>query len=114
MALVTGPNAARSSLTGVGTAWLREVTDAAVPIGVFRPVEVLVPADQAEDAARRLATVEGVGDAVAPAGAGWQAQDDRLTKMQQSMGKLQQSMESAASRFSRIDKAVAILKEGAK
>jgi len=33
-------------------------------------------------------------------------QDDRLAKLQQSAAKLQQSMESAASRFSRLDKAV--------
>ena len=38
-----------------------------------------------------------------------QAQDDRLTKLHQSVNKVQQSMESAAGRFSRIDKAVAEL-----
>jgi hypothetical protein len=38
-----------------------------------------------------------------------QTQDDRLTKLHQSVGKLQQSMESAAGRFSRLDKAVAEL-----
>jgi hypothetical protein len=37
-----------------------------------------------------------------------QTQDDRLTKLHQSVGKLQ-SMESAAGRFSRLDKAVAEL-----
>ena len=38
-----------------------------------------------------------------------QAQDDRLTKLHQSVNKVQQSMESAAGRFSRLDKAVAEL-----
>jgi hypothetical protein len=38
-----------------------------------------------------------------------QTQDDRLTKLHQSVGKLQQRMESAAGRFSRLDKAVAEL-----
>ena len=38
-----------------------------------------------------------------------QVQDDRLTKLHQSVNKVQQSMESAAGRFSRLDKAVAEL-----
>ena len=37
------------------------------------------------------------------------AQDDRLTKLHQSVNKVQQSMESAAGRFGRLDKAVAEL-----
>ena len=37
------------------------------------------------------------------------AQDERLTTLHRSVGKLQQSMESAAGRFSRLDKAVAEL-----
>jgi ABC-type transporter Mla subunit MlaD len=56
-----------------------------------------------------LPQLQSVCDTVGQAVAALQAQDDRLTKLQQSMGKLQQSMESAASRFSRIDKAVAEL-----
>ena len=44
-----------------------------------------------------------------PAMQALQTQDDRLTKLHQSVGKLQQSMESAAGRFSRLDKAVAEL-----
>jgi archaellum component FlaC len=56
-----------------------------------------------------LPQLQSVCDAVGQAVSALQAQDDRLTKLQQSMGKLQQSMESAASRFSRIDKAVAEL-----
>src|SRR5579859_1576978 len=59
------------------------------------------------EVANRL--LQSVCDTVGQAVSALQAQDDRLTKLQQSMGKLQQSMESAASRFSRIDKAVAEL-----
>jgi ABC-type transporter Mla subunit MlaD len=56
-----------------------------------------------------LPQLQSVCDTVGQAVAALQAQDDRLTNLQQSMGRLQQSMESAASRFSRIDKAVAEL-----
>jgi chromosome segregation ATPase len=56
-----------------------------------------------------LPQLQSVCDTVGQAMAVLQTQDDRLTKLQQSVGKLQQSMESAASRFSRLDKAVAEL-----
>src|SRR5690349_11530635 len=56
-----------------------------------------------------LPQLQSVCDTVGQAVEALRAQDDQLTKLQQSMGKLQQSMESAASRFSRLDKAVAEL-----
>ncbi|HET7012518.1 MAG TPA: hypothetical protein VFI65_01315 [Streptosporangiaceae bacterium] len=53
--------------------------------------------------------LQAVCDTVGRAMQALQTQDDRLTKLHQSVGKLQQSMESAAGQFSRLDKAVAEL-----
>jgi chromosome segregation ATPase len=58
-----------------------------------------------------LPQLQAVCDAVGQAVEALRAQDDRLTKLQQSVGKLQQSMESAASRFSRLDKSLAELSQ---
>jgi chromosome segregation ATPase len=56
-----------------------------------------------------LPRLQSVCDTVGQAVEALRAQDDRLGKLQVSIGKLQQNMESAASRFSRLDKAVAEL-----
>jgi len=58
-----------------------------------------------------LPQLQSVCDAVGQAVEALRTQDDRLTKLQQSVGKLQQSMESAASRFSRLDKSLAELSQ---
>ena len=63
-------------------------------------------AENVEQALPRLQTVcDKIGQALE---ALW-AQDERLGKLQLGVGKLQQSMETAAGRFSRLDKAVAEL-----
>ncbi len=59
----------------------RAVTDADLPVGVFRPVEVLVEADAVETTVRQLGAVEGVAGAVAPAGDGWRDQGDQLVQV---------------------------------
>src|SRR6185437_12467085 len=58
-----------------------------------------------------LPQLQSVCDTMGQAVEALRAQDDRLAKLQQSVGKLQQNMESAASRFSRLDKAVAELSQ---
>jgi ABC-type transporter Mla subunit MlaD len=62
-----------------------------------------------ENVEHALPQLQAVCDTVGQAMQALQTQDDRLTKLHQSVGKLQQSMESAAGRFSRLDKAVAEL-----
>src|ERR1700691_1205951 len=56
-----------------------------------------------------LPRLQAVCDTIGQAMDALRAQDERITKLQQSINKLQQSMESAAGRFSRLDKAVAEL-----
>ncbi len=56
-----------------------------------------------------LPRLQAVSDAAGQAADALRAQDERLAKLHASVSKLQQSMESAAGRFSRLDKAVAEL-----
>jgi len=62
-----------------------------------------------ENVEHALPQLQAVCDTVDQTMKALQTQDDRLTKLNQSVSKLQQSMESAAGRFSRLDKAVAEL-----
>ncbi|HMI27008.1 MAG TPA: hypothetical protein VK594_21210, partial [Streptosporangiaceae bacterium] len=62
-----------------------------------------------ENVEHALPQLQAVCDTVGQALEALQAQDGRLAKLHQSMNKVQQSMESAAGRFSRLDKAVAEL-----
>ena len=56
-----------------------------------------------------LPRLQAVGDAIGQAMDALRSQDERLSKLQHSISKLQQSMETAAARFSRLDNAVAEL-----
>src|SRR5579864_8409734 len=58
-----------------------------------------------ENVEHALPRLQEVGEAIAQATEVLRAQDERLMKLQASVVKLQQSMESAAGRFSRLDKA---------
>jgi ABC-type transporter Mla subunit MlaD len=62
-----------------------------------------------ENVEHALPQLQAVCDTVGQALEALQAQDGRLAKLHQSVNKVQQSMESAAGRFSRLDKAVAEL-----
>ena len=52
-----------------------------VPVGVLRPTEVIVPAAQTSEVARRLGGVDGVAAAVAPVGGAWTAGGDALVQV---------------------------------
>src|ERR1022692_2001554 len=56
-----------------------------------------------------LPRLQAVGDAIGQAMDALRSQDERLSKLQHSISKLQQSMETAAARFNRLDNAVAEL-----
>src|ERR1039457_1665560 len=56
-----------------------------------------------------LPRLQAVGDAIGQAMDALRSQDERLSKLQHSISKLQQSMETAAARFIRLDNAVAEL-----
>jgi chromosome segregation ATPase len=62
--------------------------------------------ERGEQAPARL---QSVCDIIGQALDALRTQDERLSKLQDSLGRLQQSMETAASRFSRLDHAVAEL-----
>jgi RND superfamily putative drug exporter len=75
-------------LTGVSSSSpesrsLTAAVDAGVPVGVVRPVEVLVTGDPgaAADTEEELAAVEGVAGAVAPDDDGWRSGDLRLVQV---------------------------------
>jgi chromosome segregation ATPase len=63
----------------------------------------------AEHVEQALPRLQQVGDSVGLALEALRAQDERLGRLQQGVTKLQQSMETAAGRFNRLDKAVAEL-----
>src|SRR5579859_459889 len=63
----------------------------------------------AENVERALPQLQAVCDTVGQALEVLRAQDERVARLQHTVGKLQQSMEAAAGRFSRLDKAVAEL-----
>src|SRR3984885_14749710 len=78
------------------------------PLAELHPVwaDVSAVAENVEQALPRLQTV---CDTVGQALEALRAQDERTARLLHSVGKLQQSMETAAGRFSRLDKAVAEL-----
>lgn len=86
---VLGLSLGSPQLTGVSSSSpesrsLTAAVDAGVPVGVVRPVDVVVPADgdgEARDAAEELAGIDGVAGAVAPEGDGWQVGDQRLVQV---------------------------------
>jgi len=59
-----------------------------------------------ENVEQALPRLQAVCDTIGHANQALHAQDERLVKLQQGVGKLQQSMEAAAGRFSRLDSAV--------
>src|SRR5260370_32632065 len=59
-----------------------------------------------ENVEQALPRLQAVCDTIGHANQALHAQDERLAKLQQSVSKLQQSMEAAAGRFSRLDNAV--------
>ena len=63
----------------------------------------------AENVEQALPRLQAVCDTAGQALEALRAQDERMARLQHSVGKLQQSMEAAAGRFSRLDKAVAEL-----
>ena len=65
----------------------------------------------AENVEQALPRLQAVCDTAGQALEALRAQDERMARLQDSVGKLQQSMEAAAGRFSRLDKAVADLTE---
>src|SRR6266567_6242737 len=62
-----------------------------------------------ENVEHALPQLQLLCDTIGQAVAALRAQDEQLTRLQQNVSKLQQNMESAAGRFSRLDKAVADL-----
>ena len=82
------------------------------PLGELRslwPEVSTVVGAVAENVEQALPRLQTVCDTVALALEAVRAQDERAARLQHSVGKLQQSMEAAAGRFSRLDKAVAEL-----
>ncbi len=58
-----------------------EAVDSGVPIGVLRPVEVLLPSGDAAMAAADLRRLEGVATVVVPGGEGWRDGGDQLVQV---------------------------------
>src|SRR6266481_6284218 len=92
-----------------GLEWLGKVVRAQVaPVAELHSLWADV-GNVSENVEHALPRLQAVCDTLGQALEALRAQDDRLTKLHQSVNKVQQSMESAAGRFSRLDKAVAEL-----
>ena len=75
------PQVSGVSSTSPGSRALTGLLDDGLPAGLPRPTEVLVSQDQAETAAERLAAIDGVNTAVAPAGEGWTSGRESLVQV---------------------------------